>query len=264
MTDQVQKSAHETGDDMPQHNHRTYSFSHEMEMHRGVDLEDLKKLSNALEAASELDAFRPLAQFGNRFSAAEFVTTKTELRLVISHEPVQVMAKLSLFTRFKNAIYGGVRLNNMGLTVTAYSCLREAQEVFDLLRLVKVDASLGKEVINGGTISAHEIVERLVPLENDVPEYAKRRQKIHTLCAPMGPHVPPIHFEMNGYEAIMDVGGRRIEAAQAEFNDIGLALFDDCILEFSGERYSELERTHRQMMVNIYSGRSLFPGGAKN
>lgn len=252
--------SHKPDDDLPQHNHRTYSVAHEMELHGGVDLEDLKKLSNALEAASELDASRPLAQFGNRFSAAELVTTKSDLSLLISHEPEQVMARLSLFTRFKNAIYGGLRLNNMGLTVTACSCLREAQEVFDLLRLVNVDASLGKAVIYGGTMTSTEIVDRLLPLENDAAEYAKRRQRIHALCAPMGPEVPPIHFEMDGDQATMDVGGRRIEDAQKEFIEIGLGLFDDCIFEFSGERYGDLEKVHRQIMVNIYSGRSLFPG----
>ncbi|TLX16703.1 hypothetical protein [Rhizobium sp. MHM7A] len=213
--------APEHNDDLPQHDHRTYSIGHEMELNRGVDLEDLKKLSNALEAASELDASRPLAHFDKRFSAAELVTTKTNLRLIISHEPVQVMAKLSLFTRFKNAIYGGLRLNNMGLTVTAYSCLREAQEVFDLLRLVNVDANLGKAVISGGTMTAAEILNRLVPFENDAPEYAKRRQRIHALCAPMGPEVPPIHFEMDGDQATMDIGGRRIEDAQKEFIEVG-------------------------------------------
>lgn len=250
--------AHQQNDDLPTHNHRTYSIAHEMELRRGVDLEDLKKLSNALEAASELDASRPLSQFGNRFSAADLVTIKADIGLVISHEPDQIMAKLSLFTRFKNAIYGGLRLNNMGLTVTAYSCLREAQEVFDLLRLVNVDPALAKAVISGGAMTSTEITERLVPFENGAPSYANRRQRICALCAPMGPEVPPIHFEMDGDEATTAVGGRRIEDVQKEFIEIGLSLFDDCIFVFSGMRYSDLEKIRRDMKVAIYSGQSIF------
>ncbi len=255
---------HDDNDEMPKHDHRTYSIGHDFELSRGVDLEDLKRLSNALEAASELDASRPLAHFGRRFAAAEFVTSKTDLGLVISHEPEQIMAKLSLFTRFKNAIYGGMRLNNMGLTTTAYSCLHEAQEAFDLLRLVKVDLHLAKASIHGVLMTSAEIIDLLVPLENLHPEYAKRRHQIRTRCAPMGPDVPPVHFEMYGTKATMDVGGRRIEASQEEFNELALGLFDDCIFEFSGEKYVELDKMHRQMMVNIYSGHSLAPGRSKN
>jgi hypothetical protein len=253
----------ENNDELPNHDHRTYSIGHEFELNRGVDLEDLKRLSNALEAASELDASRPLAHFGRRFAAAELVSAKASLSLVVSGDPEQIMAKLSLFTRFKNAIYGGLRLNNMGLTVTAYSCLREAQETFDMLRLVNLDAHLAKAVLKGGYLTPGEMIDLLVPLENMQPEYAKHRHRIHSRCAPMGPDLPPVHFELDGAQGIMDVGGRRIEAAQEEFNETGLALFDDCIFEFSGERYSDLEQMHRQIMVNIYSGRSLFPGGSK-
>ena len=247
----------------PSHGQRTYSIGHEFELSRGTDLEDLKRLSNALEAASELDASRPLAHFGRRFAAADFVTSKASLGLVVSMEPGQAMAKLSLFTRFKNAVYGGMRLNNMGLTATAYSCLREAQEAFDMLRLVNVDAVIGQTILKGGHMTAAEMIDLLVPLENVQPEYAKHRHRIHSRCAPVGPDVPPVHFELDGAEATMDVGGRRIEAAQDEFNEIALALFDDCIFEFSGERYSDLERIHRQIMVNIYSGNSLVPGVSK-
>ena len=246
--------------DLPKHEHRTYSIGHEFELNRGVDLEDMKRLSNALEAASELDASRPLAHFGKRFASAEFVTSKTSLSLVALHEPEQVMAKLSLFARFKNAMYGSMRLNNMGLTATAYSCLREAQEAFDMLRLVNLDADICAAILKGGFMTTAEMIDLLVPVENAQPEYAKRRHKIFSRCAPMGPDVPPVHFELHDAGATTDVGGHRIEAAQEEFTEIALALFDDCIFEFSGEHYKELEKIHRQIMADIYSGKSLFPG----
>jgi hypothetical protein len=231
-----------------------------MELNHAVDLEDLKRLSNALEAASELDPSRPLSRFGYRFSAANLVLTKARLTVVTSDEPRHILAKISLFTRFQNAMYGAIRLNNMGLTVTAYSCLREAQEVFDLLRLVNVDHELGQEMLDGKRMTANEIIEQLVPFENTAPECAQRRLKVIMRCEPMGSKIPPVHFELNGNEATVDPGGRRIEEAQKEFNDIGLALFDDCIFEFSGERYADLQKIHRQMMTRIYSGDTLFPG----
>lgn len=240
----------------PSHRHRTYSVSHEMELHRDVDIEDMKRMSSALEAQSELDATRPLAQFGNRFSAANLVATKAQLTLVNSTTPELDLARISIFTRFLNAIYAATRLNNMGLTVSAYSCLREAQEGFDLLRLVNIDNAVGTVVLKGEALTAGEIVDRLVAYENDTPGYASRRTNIMSRAAPSSANVPPIHFEMleNGFEANVDIGGRRIEDAQSALNEIGLGLFEDCIFEFSGKRYGDLVKLHRQMMVNVYSG----------
>jgi hypothetical protein len=231
-----------------------------MELHQGIDLDDMKRLSNALEAQSELDGSRPFVHFGHRFFAADNVMTKAKMGLIISEAPEFDLAKISIFARFLNAVYAAMRLNNMGLTVSGYSCLREAQEGFDLLRLVKADNAVGKAVLEDEPMTSSEIVEKLVPFENDTPTYALRRNRIMKASAPSHMRTPAIHFELldDGFEANVAVGGRRIEGAQSEFDQIALSLFEDCIFEFSGELYSDLEKVRKQMMVSIYSGVSIF------